>query len=551
VLGHIQRSIHFSFVTSPREVAAAGALAAERGSNTWAIGPRRSSSGFAILLANPHLPWSDLYTWHEAQLATPDLDAYGAALVGTPFLGIAFNDHLGWSHTVNTHDGADLYELVLQGEGYRFDGEVHAFEVEEHSLEVREEGGRHRTVPLAVRRSVHGPVVAELNEGRALALRVVGLDSPHLLRQYLRMAAAEDRDQFEAALRELQMPMFTVMYADRDGHILHLFGGRTPVRSMGDWDFWSGVVPGDRSELLWTQVHPYGDLPRIADPPSQWLQNANDPPWTTTFPPPLDPDRFPPYMAPRFMHFRAQRSARMLAEDESLSFDEVVRYKHSTRMELADRILAELDAAVRAGSGELAKAANDVLQTWDRSADARSRGAVLFARFAERLLARGEGVFGVPWSEEEPRATPDGFADPLVALAALESAARQVVEEHGALDVAWGQVHRLRRGGWDLPASGGPGELGIFRVVGYRRDADGLHRAVGGDGFEAVVELSTPPRAMALLGYGNSSQPGSPHNGDQLELFARQELRPVWRERDEIEAHLEEREDLSRHSPAR
>jgi hypothetical protein len=25
----------------------------------------------------------------------------------------------------------------------------------------------------------------------------------------------------------------------------------------------------------------------------------------------------------------------------------------------------------------------------------------------------------------------------------------------------------------------------------------------------------------------------------------------VWRERDEIEAHLEEREDLSRHSPAR
>src|SRR5690349_23696774 len=43
-----------------------------------------------------------------------------------------------------------------------------------------------------------------------------------------------------------------------------------------------------------------------------------------------------------FMHFRAQRSARMLMEDLKISFDELVRYKHSTRMELADRILDDL-----------------------------------------------------------------------------------------------------------------------------------------------------------------------------------------------------------------
>ena len=35
--------------------------------------------------------------------------------------------------------------------------------------------------------------------------------------------------------------------------------------------------------------------------------------------------------------------------------------------------------------------------------------------------------------------------------------------------------------------------------------------------------------------------PGSPHNGDQLKLAARKELRPVWRTRAEIEAHLESR----------
>jgi acyl-homoserine-lactone acylase len=49
---------------------------------------------------------------------------------------------------------------------------------------------------------------------------------------------------------------------------------------------------------------------------------------------------------------------------------------------------------------------------------------------------------------------------------------------------------------------------------------------------------------MALNSYGNATQPGSPHAGDQLQLFARKELRPVWRSRSEIEAHLSSRQKL-------
>ena len=64
--------------------------------------------------------------------------------------------------------------------------------------------------------------------GKALALRVAGIDQPGILDQYLGMMRARNLAEFEAALRPLQMPFFTVMYADRDGHIMHLFGGRTP-----------------------------------------------------------------------------------------------------------------------------------------------------------------------------------------------------------------------------------------------------------------------------------------------------------------------------------
>jgi len=48
------------------------------------------------------------------------------------------------------------------------------------------------------------------------------------------------------------------------------------------------------------------------------------------------------------------------------------------------------------------------------------------------------------------------------------------------------------------------------------------------------------PMARVLLSYGNATQPGSPHVGDQLALLAGQEMRPAWWAREEVQAHLEE-----------
>ena len=557
VLAHYQRIIHFTFVTSPRVVAQAKRhlgrpirQAARRGeppaqtpgSNAWAIGPTRSASGNAILVANPHLPWRDLFTWFEVQLTSPDVDAYGATLVGAPFHGIAFNDHLGWTHTVNTHDGFDLYDLTLAGDGYLFDGEVRAFDREEQTLLSRGPDGSLAEERLTIKRSVHGPVVAEA-EGRAMALRVVGLEAPAVFEQYWEMSRATNFDEFRRAHARLQMPMFTTVYADRDGRILHHFGGETPVRSAGDWEVWARPVPGDSSDWLWTEAHAYDELPAAIDPPSGWLQNANDPPWTTTFPPAMDPDEHPSYMAPRFMHFRAQRSARMLIEDESIELEEAVAYKLSTRMEMADRLLDDLARAVDEHGGPPEREAMAVLDAWDRQAETTSRGAVLFARFARELSRAGVG-FAEPWSEERPMSTPDGFADPAEAVAALRRAAVSTREDHGALDVPWGEVYRVRGGGRDLPSNGAPGSLGVFRVVSYQPAEDHRMVATGGDSWVGVVEFSDPPRAVTLMSYGNSSQPGSPHDGDQLELFSRKEMRPVWRQRAEVEKHLAERETL-------
>jgi len=538
VLAHVQRVIHFTFVVNPQSVANLSPSRSTAGSNGWAIAPSHSTSGNAMLLANPHLPWSDLYLWYEAQLTAPGIDAYGVALVGMPVLAIAFNNNLGWTFTVNTHDGWDAYQLTLADGGYLLDGSVRPFETETQTLKVKQANGSLREEQLVIKRSLHGPIVAH-KEDKAVALRVVGLDQPNMMEQIWDMARATQLSEFEAALKRLQLPMFNILYSDRDGHILYLFNAQVPIHSKGDWNYWQSVVPGDTSATLWTKTHPYGDLPRVLDPPSGWLQNANEPPWTSTFPPALNPNDYPSYMAPRFMNLRSQRSVRMLMEKSKISFEEMIADKFSSRMELADRILDDLIPAARRVGGELAPQAADVLEAWDRKADANSRGAVLFALWA-RSMPDGNW-FATPWNENSPLTTPDGLANPEDAVKVLETAATTVKLLYGALDVPWGEVARLRYGKVDLPASGGPGLFGIFQVIDLAPSTAGRFQQFAGDTYIAAIEFSNPVRAKVLTTYGNATQPGSPHIGDQLPLYVRNELRPVWRTRKEIEAHLESR----------
>jgi acyl-homoserine-lactone acylase len=550
VVGHTQRVVHFAFVHGNDRVLAAFRRPAgwQAGSNAWAIGPKRSATGNSLLLANPHLPWSGMLLFYEAHWNGPGYNISGVSLVGFPTPVIAFNDSLGWTHTVNTYDGSDSYRLVNEGNGYRWDGGVRPYEMSTEAIRIKQPDGSFTSDTLRIRRSVHGPVTAD-SGGIAIASRVAGLDRPGMLQQWWDMARARNLAEFESAVRRLEIPMFNVLYADVAGHIYYLFGGDVPKRSRGDHSYWRGTVLGDSSATLWTESLPYERLPRLIDPPTGWLQNANDPPWGTTVPAALHPDSFPEYLAPVGMHWRAQRSAQALFSDSSITFEELGRYQYSTRMELADRVLGELVAAARRSGSTRAARAAAVLEKWDRQATAGSRGAVLFLAWAEAYLqgraVGGAPPFSTPWRLAAPITTPSGLASPRAAVAALESAAAQVLERHGALDVAWGDVMRLRYAGKDLPADGAPGDpLGVFHVSYYVPDTDGKLTISGGDSYYATVEFSRPVRGRVLLAYGNATQPGNPHVGDQLDLFASQRMREAWRTRETVEANLERREQV-------
>jgi acyl-homoserine-lactone acylase len=519
------------------------------GSNAWAIAPRRSASGNALLLANPHLPWTeDLMRFTEAHLVGPGMDVSGATIIGLPVVAIGFNDRLGWSHTVNTIDALDVFTLRLAEGGYRMDGAVRPFETRADSLRIRQADGTLRTEALTVRSSVHGPVIAG-NDTTATAVAVQSIDQHGMLRQWWDMSRARSLAEFENALRRLQVSMFNVVYADRAGHILYISNGRVPVRAQTSFAQAQGPVRGDTSATLWRGVHGYDDLPRVLDPAGGFVQNSNSPPWFATRPSPLDTADFPAYLAPRWVSFREQRALQMLASDSSISFDEMVAMHHDNRMLLADRILDDLIPAARASGRPLAMEAADVLERWDRRAEAESRGAMLFMLWAYRMF---EGVpetgrgFARPWSAGDPIGTPDGLANPAAAVTALEAVAELMRTRMGGLDTPWGQINRIG----EFPGNGAPGDpLGVFHVVAYAQQGQAF-QAVFGDTYVAAVEFTPEgPRAQAVLSYGNASQPGSPHNRDQLRLIAEKRMRESWRARADVEAHLESRMPIQRATP--
>lgn len=230
------------------------------------------------------------------------------------------------------------------------------------------------------------------------------------------------------------------------------------------------------------------------------------------------------------LRLRSQLGIQLIDHNRKLSLEDVVRMKHDYRMLLADRVKPDLLTALAAvpGTGGVADAAQ-VLRRWNNTAAAESRGAVLFDIWWSRYSQdRSEAEqFAHPWSETDPLKTPRGLADPTQAVAAFTWAVEETARRHGAVDVAWGDVYRVRRGDVDVPVGGCPGRLGCFRVLGFTRQDDGKYAATTGDGWVLAVEFGDEPKAYSVLAYGQSAKPDSPWHADQAEMFARGEMKRV------------------------
>ncbi len=514
-------------------------LEVEEGSNMWAVSPRKSASGNAMLFINPHVGFFGSGQRYEAQLKSDEgLNVYGFAILGTAYIRTGFNQLLGWSHTNNYADTADLYlesfDDAANPLSYRY-GNEHRTAVEwtdkvkiktEKGIEVR----RYR-----FRKTHHGPIIGYRN-GKAVAARIARLEEGGELEQRIAMNRARNFRDFKAAILKVALTGSNTLYADNRGNIFYVHGNAVPKRST-KFD-WTKPVDGSTAETEWQGYHSLDELPVFLNPKSGFLQNCNSTAFLTTSEGNLPKEKFPAYMAPEEDTPRARVSRRLLTAKKKFTYDEWAKAATDTTVGEAKQGIETLAEEWEQMKRENEAKAEEIkpvvwaLKSWDQIARLDSTETTLFILTLERANAdKGEAKFKF--------------------LRALENTITDMELKFGTWRVQWGEVNRLQRvhtngdEAFDdkkpsLPVAGGPSFAGMAFTFTARTEK-GQQRRYGtaGNTFVAVAEFGKQFRAQSVLVFGQSADPKSKHYLDQAELYAAGKFKPVLFTLAEIKAYLE------------
>lgn len=543
ISAHMLRTLYYDFLISP-EISKAQRWTP--GSNAWAAGPQLTASGNSFLLANPHLPWLDdfaSYRFVEAQLNQGDKMIYGVTLIGLPVLGIAFNNNLGWTHTVNPLDNVDLYELELKDGQYMLDGKPNDFETSQITIKSKDKEGSLSEEKIERKVSKHGVVLSEKKD-YAVALRYPYMtDPPQMLKQWFDMGQANNFNEFEMALKQNALPLFHVIYADKDKNIFYSFAGNVPDKK-GEWKDWNDVVSGTESDLIWDSYHSYSELPKLKNPKSGWLQNANDGPYFVTYPQEINASDYDEDISDLMVGFRPQQSINLIRDAKNLTLEKFIALKHSTACSFFFRIKDEFEAMKKLTTDATTLEGLNVITSWNGNFDADNMQATFFIGFFTSIGINYRNFWETKWSVDTPLSTPDGVIDPEKKLEILKGYTTYFKKLHGSLEVQYGDIYRVKIGEHEIPANGGYGSFGVFRSLDFQPAPDNKFHAIAGDGYVCATEFGDEPIAKVIMNYGNASQKGNKHIGDQLDLFAKKEMRDALLKRKDVEAHLEEYETI-------
>ena len=567
-------------------------------SNGWAIGGERTASGGGIVIANPHFPWEGELQFHEAQLTIPgQLDVYGVGLLGVPGIQIGVTDHHAWTHTFSSSTHMVVYRLdLVDGDArhYRHGDEVRPLVPTTYRIAVALPDGKVEPRPVTLYRSDVGPMLVTAATpwdgpgGHAFTVRDVGASDLVALDEYLAMARAEDRAAFERALALHATPFVNTLYADADGDALYVDGSRVPAltdEALGAWRLARTLVPA--VEQAWQGglvvldgSNPTFDLvtedaaapgaiamtraPRVLR--RDFVMNAND---SYRFTNPAAPETRAA-LSPLYGDDAGRPSSRTLMNltmlraddvaagpDHRFTLDEAAAAMLSNRSFTAERLADDVQKACGAlrGKGKPPAGCGE-LAGWDGRYDVASPGAALWRELTAALAGGGPVPWATPYDPAAPRLTPDGLTVDAKAIGQALAAAVTALDGAGGRARPLGDRQFAPRGDARIGLPGGTEQDGVANVVSHAgfnatllpRTPAGPALTAGGltvDGypvnngtsFVLAAELTpTGARARALLTYGNSGDPASPLYRDQLELFARGELRPVLRTDAEITA---------------
>jgi acyl-homoserine-lactone acylase len=522
-----------------------------RGSNGFAIAPKLSASGNALLLVNPH---TSFYFRPEVHMVSEQgLNAYGAVTWGQFFIYQGFNDKAGWMHTSGGGDVIDEYlETIVERDGryyYKYGNEERPVKAVPVTLPYKAPSGAMASRTVTAYFTHHGPVVREQG-GKWVSVKMMDEPLKALTQSYTR-TKARDYNAFYKAMELRTNSSNNTVYADAKGNIAYFHGNFIPKRDPR-YD-WSKPVDGSVAATEWQGLHAIKDTITLFNPASGYISNTNNWPFSASGASSPQRKDYPDYMWSLPENARGRHAERVLRDARGMTLESLIAAAYDSHLTAFEPLVPQLvqDFAALPASDphrEQLQAQVAALQAWDLRSGVGSVPTSLAIYWAQDMVATHAArarAAGVP--------TVDFITGNLTAearLASLQRASAKLAADFGTWQTPWGEINRFQRVSGEIDqqyddskpsypvgfASAHWGSLASFGMVAKQK----TKRIYGdrGNSFVAVVEFGPRVRAKSILAGGNSNNPASKHFADQAEMYSRGAFKDVLFYKEDIEKHL-------------
>ncbi len=369
------------------------------GSNAWAVAPRRSATGHALLASDPHLEVNRLPAiWYEIVLEWNDQYVMGSTLPGFPLFSVGRNAHLSWGVTymkgdtidyfvedcrcIPHHDGAVDDDEASDSSGKwqfrRGDGRWHDFRQRVERLERK---GTPDAEILRVYENDVGTLDTDLHgqgDGYYLSNAWVGrrVSSARAITTWLDLARSQSVTEAMDVIADCPQPTLCFVLADSDGHIGKQACGTFPKRAQPTTGLFP--LPAWDASNHWQGWMSRDHLPSVYDPPEGYLATANEE---------CNPTEGPMLVTQTVHDYRLRRICEQLADWPQATVEDMKRLQYDVVSLQARDLLAILlphleDSPLKS-----------LLSEWDCSYEPESVTAPVFLDFYRNVMSE---IFGGP-----------------------------------------------------------------------------------------------------------------------------------------------------------
>ncbi len=537
-----------------------------KGSNGFAIAPKHSKNGNALLYINPHVPF---YFRSEMHMVSEEgLNVYGAVTWGQMFIYQGFNEHAGWMHTSSYADVADVYtETVKQVKGkwfYLYENKW--LPIIERAITIHLPKKLNKDFSFTANaqsfttyKTHHGPVMGS-KDGKWLSLRENNRSLNALLECWTR-TKAKNLKEYKTALNLLANNSNNTVYADADGNIAYWHGNFMPKRS-NIFDF-TRPVDGTTKTTEWKGIHSLNEIVQSINPENGWLQNCNATPFRVAGNNSPKAANYPAYMAPDGQNARGINAERLLEKIDKISLDELIKIgynKHLTAFDILLPPFIEYAKSVNLNADQ--KKAIDYLANWNHDADTNSIAQTIAVEWATKLMS------SIPPAETEEAATQSIVRfNKMVTevsnqnkLALLDTTLRrikslynkdEIEKNEQGWEIPWGQINRYQRRLYNTEfpildsrpsisvaqTSSKFGQLPAFESLGGASNNNKKRYGYSGNSFIAAVSFGKRLEAKTIITGGQSFDPNSKHFTDQAQMYIDGNFKTIHFYKEDVLAH--------------